>query len=227
MTSRNIRLLLDKYSPAELITEIEPFINEARRERIQQVINSRIKQITLAFETPSDINNALAAVRTAEALGISDIHLITPEGSANTIHTITRGAHYWVELHTHPNLTAFANMMQTQGFVIAGAVMSVPTTVSELKLDKPLCLLFGNEQRGLTPAAQALCDTLFCIPMYGMSESLNLAVTAAISAFVTSEALRKKLGSHSDLSTEQQQTLTAKYYLKSISSKLIQVLLQR
>jgi TrmH family RNA methyltransferase len=38
----------------------------------------------------------------------------------------------------------------------------------------------GSERQGLSAGAQALCDSLVCIPMRGRSDSLNLAVATGI-----------------------------------------------
>ncbi|HYG58425.1 MAG TPA: TrmH family RNA methyltransferase, partial [Symbiobacteriaceae bacterium] len=44
----------------------------------------------------------------------------------------------------------------------------------------PTVLLMGAERNGLTPEQKQLCDTLVAIPMVGRSDSLNVAVAAAV-----------------------------------------------
>ena len=77
--------------------------------------------------------------------------------------------------------------------------------LDKIPLDHPVCLVFGNEIRGLSPQAVRSCEHLFTIPMYGMTESLNLSVSAAISLYETLRRKRMLLGRPGDLTTEQLQ----------------------
>ena len=49
--------------------------------------------------------------------------------------------------------------------------------------DRPLCLVVGNEGRGLRDRVRSVCDTLISIPLPGPMESLNASVAAGIALF--------------------------------------------
>jgi tRNA G18 (ribose-2'-O)-methylase SpoU len=49
--------------------------------------------------------------------------------------------------------------------------------------DLPLCLVVGNEITGVSAEAMAECETAFEIPMFGMKQSLNVAVAFGIAVF--------------------------------------------
>ena len=49
----------------------------------------------------------------------------------------------------------------------------------------------GNEHRGVSDDAANLADKKFLIPMYGMVQSLNVSVAAAVILY---EALRQRMG---------------------------------
>ncbi len=49
--------------------------------------------------------------------------------------------------------------------------------------DRPVLLLMGNEQAGLSPALAAAADALVRIPQAGRADSLNLAVATAVMLF--------------------------------------------
>ncbi len=49
--------------------------------------------------------------------------------------------------------------------------------------NKPVALVLGNEVRGLSKSALALCDKIVEIPMRGKKESLNVSVSAGIAMF--------------------------------------------
>ncbi len=50
----------------------------------------------------------------------------------------------------------------------------------DLPMDKPVCLLFGSEKRGLSDTATALADEVIHIPMFGFTESFNISVSVAL-----------------------------------------------
>lgn len=212
---------------AEQVETLAPFINEKRQARIEEVLAKRLHSIQLAIEHPSDINNALAAVRTAEALGVSKVHIICPEGYAGSARIITQGAFYWIDLAFYESLEQFLVYVKSQQLKLAGGALAEPERQIELQqvpVDYPVCLLLGNEQRGLSQQAKQACDYIYKIPMVGMSESLNLSVSAAISLFDTSNRKRERLAGASDLTREQAMQLRAKYFKQSVSKRLVEQL---
>ena len=186
-----------------VIKRLEPYITAKRQQRIKYCLQHRLSDIHLAMESTADIHNAMAAVRSAEAFGIVHIHIVTPEGDAKSIRRLTRGAHHWVKLHTHEQFDDFKNYLRQQQLHCAGAVLGGETALNQLPLTQPLCLLLGNEQRGLSTEARLACDTRYQIPMHGMSESFNLSVAAAISLYDVTQRKR------SLLANEQSSTLSS------------------
>jgi len=53
----------------------------------------------------------------------------------------------------------------------------------------PLCLVLGHERGGVTPAALAAADVCVEVPVYGMANSLNVAMAFAVVAY---EVLRQQ-----------------------------------
>ena len=99
--------IFDNNEPQFLIDLLTPYVSATRQQRIQTVIDGRLHNIQLAIECPADINNALAAIRTAEAMGLSTVHIITPEHTAASGINTTRGAIYWVEVKYYSSLKEF------------------------------------------------------------------------------------------------------------------------
>ena len=220
MRNHIIEQILLKQSPEKIIDALSPYLTDQRKARIEAVLQHRIESITLAIEHPADINNALAAVRTCEALGIATIHIISPQHHAQYINSITKSAFYWVNIVMHKTLSDFLPQMKKEKRIIAGAVLQTQKKLATLSIDQPLCILIGNEQRGLTDDAKKACDILFSIPMCGMVESLNLSVAAAIAVFDLTERKRAQLQNKTDLSLHAANQLRAKYYLNSVDIRL-------
>ena len=218
--------LLKNQKPCDIIEALEPYITEPRKQRIELVLARRLHNLQLAIESPCDINNALAAIRTCEALGISQVHIISPDSSASCAQSITQGAMYWVDIHFYETLDVFLNYIKENNFTLAGGSLTAKQTLSNVSIKNPLCIMVGNERRGLSKEALNACDILYKIPMVGMSESMNLSVSAAISLYDTSQRKREILQQESDLTPMQALALKAKYYLQSVSTRLAKGLLK-
>jgi tRNA (guanosine-2'-O-)-methyltransferase len=213
--------ILKQFGPAEIIERLTPYVTERRQQRIQQVLDQRLDSIQLAIEAPCDIRNALACIRSAEALGVNKIHIIKPEGTVSGWHGTTQGAYYWVEVHYYPDLNSFINYVHQHNILLAGAFPEANNNLNDLPIEKPLCIIIGNEQRGLTDAAKAACDIHYTIPMFGMTESFNLSVSAAISLFDITKRKRAALNSTGDLPAATRLKLQAKFFLRSVKPRLV------
>lgn len=212
--------LLAHVDPQTIIEKVEPFMLETRIKRIEEVLEKRLESIHLIFESPADIHNAMAGLRSAEAFGIVHLHIIAPDNKAIHAKSISQSSIYWVKLHFYDSLDEFLQQLPNDNRCLAGAKMDGEQELSELPVDQPLYLFLGNENRGLSDEAVAACDTTYQIPMHGMVESLNLSVSASISLYDTTRRLRESLDDSHNLSEATMQSLKAQYYLNSISPKL-------
>jgi len=213
--------LVGEHGAERVTTALGSYLTEARRARIETVLDGRMTSVQVAIEAPSDPHNAAAVVRTCEALGAMDVHVIAAEARALHARAVTQGSFHWVRTHHHDRLEPFLAHIRAQGPVrLYGACMDGSEPVTRLAVDEPFCLVLGNEQRGLSAAARRACDALFHVPMVGMSESLNLSVAAAISLY---EVLRRKraTGPEGDLDAAQRANLRACYYLGSVDPRLV------
>lgn len=220
--------LLTSFSPHSIVETLAPYVTADRQRRIATVIAGRMQSIQIAVEAPCDPRNAAAIVRTAEALGISQVHVIAAEGNAKALRSpgATQGAFRWVHLTHYDAWEDFIPVVSTNQLSLAGAMMDGDKTVTDLPIDKPLCLLLGNENRGLSPTAKSACDHAYRIPMTGFSESLNLSVSAAISLYDVLTRKRTAINQQTDLSEADALAETARFYMQSVSQRLLLSLLK-
>jgi tRNA (guanosine-2'-O-)-methyltransferase len=193
------------------------FISDERRERIERVLSQRTRSVTLVLDNVHDPHNQAACLRSAEALGIQDVHLIVPEGKFKPHHKIARGTDHWLDVLTHESAAQCMAHLKSRGYLVAGGALGAGS-VSLMQIDftKPVALVLGNEHEGLSGELLQSCDILYRIPMIGFVESFNVSVSAAISLFhaVTSRAAR--LGSNGDLTADQKQELRQRWYHQSV-----------
>ena len=223
MDDRTFARLTQAHAPEHITDTLRPYLTEPRRDKIEQLLDGRLSMFRVAMEAPSDPHNAAAVVRTAEALGVLNVHVIATEGRALHAKSTTQGAFRWVRTHHHGDLQGFLDHPPMEGVEIYGAWMDAERTVDQLPIDRPVCLMFGNESRGLSSEARAACTGGFRIPMVGMSESLNLSVSAAISMYDLTARHRAAGAVGLDPATRAQ--MRAHHYLDSVDDRLWSTLL--
>lgn len=64
-------------SSGEVVEAIDPYIMDARKERFRNVVNNRSYSVCLVIEGLSDLGNVSAACRSADALGIQSVHVVS------------------------------------------------------------------------------------------------------------------------------------------------------
>ena len=223
MTRVEFDKLVAHYGASAILEGLEPFISDRRRARIDAVLSARLRSVQVAIERPYDPHNAAAVVRSAEAIGAWSVHVIDASENIVRSRKTTAGTHHWIETRHYPDLDAFLALRSERGMLLAGACVDATHMLEELPVDRPLCLMFGNEHAGLSPEAQAACDVRFRIPIHGFAESYNLSVAAALSLYSVAARRRALLGRAGDLDAEASQLERARWYMRSVDERHVRV----
>ena len=108
---------------------------------------------------------------------------------------------------------------RARGMRVYGTSPHAEQLVSEVSVDGPMLVLFGNESSGLRPETTAACDEVFRLPMYGFVESFNLTVSVAMTLSELTGRLRRRWaadGKRGDMSLERQAHCLARWYVSSV-----------
>ena len=164
-----------------------------RQERIEGVLLRRQPTLTVVLEDVHDPHNASAVLRSCDAVGVLDVHLVyvheEPPRATIGRSTSASGAK-WMRVHTYDSIDACYAVLREQGFMIAATALEPDSRdFYSIDLREPTALVFGNEMRGVTPEAIAGADCTVYIPMQGMVESLNISVSCAVTLY---EAMRQR-----------------------------------
>ena len=164
-----------------------------RQQRIQAVVARRQPTITVVLEDVHDGHNVSAVLRSCDAIGMLDVHLVydrdTPPRGAFHPGTSASAAK-WITPHFHESIeSCYASLRQAGHWIFATALGQTSVDLYRLDLTGPIALVFGNEQRGVSGQAIDLADGCVHIPMHGMVESLNISVACAVSLF---EVMRQR-----------------------------------
>lgn len=213
--------LIETCRAEAIIARLSPHLSAKRKQKIEAVISRRAEGIAVGLESTYDIHNANAVVRSMDCLGFDVLHMISPATQFSPTRRITRGAGNWVFVHQQACMGRFIAQAKKSGVGLAAATPEAELTSESIPLDRPLCLLFGNEHEGLSQQALDSVDYRFRLPMYGMTQSFNLSVSVAL----TLNNIRQRLGEF-DRVVENLLFKRAFYYMNSINSKHLQVLMQ-
>ncbi len=160
-----------------------------RFQRIQSVLAQRQTDLTVCMEELHKPNNISAVIRTADAVGVHQVHAVWSQDVRALNHT-SAGAREWVELHTHPTMVDAVQAMKRQGMqVLATNLSDTAVDFRDIDYTKPTAILLGGEKNGISQEALALADQDIIIPMVGMVQSLNVSVASAL---VLYEAQRQR-----------------------------------
>ena len=179
-----------------IIDYLSGFINEERRERLQQILGERTRHITVVLEDVYQPQNASAVVRTCECLGIQELHVIENLYEYRLNPAVVQGSSKWIDLVKHnredeDNTRPCIEELKQRGYRIV-AMDPAPggKTVDQLDIGGKLAICFGSEEPGLSATLQALADETVRIPIHGFTRSYNLSVSAGISLYTLVTALK-------------------------------------
>jgi tRNA (guanosine-2'-O-)-methyltransferase len=130
--------------------------------------------------------NVGSILRTAAAFRVDHLWLVGDTAaptSAKTAKTAL-GSQRFVDWTWRDTAAEAASAARGDGYRVVGLELTddaVP--LPELAVEVPVCLVVGNEDRGLTAATLAACDAVTYIPQLGRIGSLNVATATAIALY--------------------------------------------
>jgi len=210
--------LILQHGPAAICEALSPMMSADRIARIDSVLASRLGSVAAAVEDTYDPHNAAATVRTCEALGLQDLHVIEGGERFAASKGVTKGAHQWVELHRWATPAAAAAALHARGFRVYATRPDASVSIEDVDVGSPLVVMFGNEHSGLSEAALAACDGALAVPMFGFTESFNLSVTVALAMSRIAARRRAYLRSDGDLDEARKAHLRARWFALGIRS---------
>ncbi|MDR1947751.1 MAG: RNA methyltransferase [Desulfovibrio sp.] len=162
-----------------------------REARIRQVLSLRQKDLTLVLNNIHDPHNVSAILRSCDAFGVPEVHLYYtdtafPVPAAGS----SASARKWVKTVRHRDMASLAQAMRAEGMRVYTASCSpAAQSLYDSDLTLPSAFVLGNEHCGPDAEFAAPACTEVYIPMYGMVQSFNVSVAAAL---LLAEASRQR-----------------------------------
>lgn len=200
------------------------FATEERIEKVTKLLSKRKDDITIVFENILDPHNIAACLRTCDAAGILEVHIVYSPNYKRLINRLkTEGlgssatAKKWVNVYAYSDIQQCYSILKNQGFTILTSKLN-ETSKSLYDIDfatNKIALVFGNEKNGLSDKAYSLADGNFNIPQIGIVESLNISVACSVSLY---ESFRQK----SKLNLYDNFTISKENYYKTMDRVILE-----
>lgn len=153
-----------------------------RFHRIRQILDHKQPDLTLFVDNVQNEHNVSALVRTADAVGLMEIHAVSPKDNFKPSHQSAGGVRKWVKVRTHPTHAAAAEHLK-QNFgcqILAAHFTDDAIDYRDADYTRPTAILLGAEREGVSQEAQEVADGAIIIPMMGAGQSLNVSVAGAV-----------------------------------------------
>ena len=161
-----------------------------RFERIKNVLNCRMKNLSVLIEAVNKPHNLSAILRTCDAAGVFEANFICEKDKVKTFNSTAQGSQKWVKLNNHETIISAVSELKKKGFKLYGTTLNERSTdYRNFDYSENTCFVLGAEKWGLSDQLISKVDESIFIPMSGMVQSLNVSVAASILLF---EAIRQR-----------------------------------
>ena len=165
----------------DLLTYLEGYLSEERKQRFLNVLQKRTKHLTVVVEDVYQLHNTSAIIRSCDVFGIQELYVIEDRFGKRLDKNIAMGAEQWVDVYRYQTTSDCISKLKGDGYQI---IATTPHNDSNLLHDffptEKSAIFFGTEKKGLSEGVMQQADGFLKIPMVGFSESLNVSVSAAI-----------------------------------------------
>lgn len=209
-----------RVAPERIVDLLRPHMRERRLQRIREVVAGRTRTVVPVMEGLVNTGNVSAVMRSAEALGHQDFHIIEGQNDRYKHSQRTaQGAQHWLDVWRWPTPTAAAAHLRESGYrLVAMHLQADAVPLRELDFTTPTALIFGNEEEGVSEAMLDEVDAACVIPLPGFTESFNVSVAAGVALHHAQQDRLRRQDHHADLTEDEQRRLVARFCLRSVTN---------
>ncbi|SEE80680.1 TrmH family RNA methyltransferase [Jiangella alba] len=143
-------------------------------------------RLSLLLEDVQSPFNVGSIMRTAAALSVSELYVVgrTPAPNSPKVQKTALGTGRYLSFSTHEDVKTAVQAARADGYLVVGLELADEAQpLAALDLRRDVCLIIGNEDRGLSATALSLCDAAGYVPQTGRVGSLNVAVATAVACY--------------------------------------------
>lgn len=212
--SPTIRVAAKELRVEDIIERLTPQLTEERRDRFMKVVAGRSRHVVSILENIYDRGNVSAVMRSAEAFGFLEMHLVDKPGARfKAANRVTRGAEKWLDVYQHAKPASVVRDLRERGYKIWTTDLNSETDILDVDWSQPMAFVLGNEKDGVSGEMSNLVDGRFKITTPGFSQSFNLSVAGAL-IFQAAHWHRAQNPNLYSLSHSERLQCLANYYLR-------------
>jgi tRNA (guanosine-2'-O-)-methyltransferase len=211
-------MLLEKYADdAGFMAYLDVLTPMSKKQKMAQVLPLRTRHVVTVIENVLDSNNTNAILRTSEALGIQEAHLVYGNIKYIPQKSVSKGAHLWIDTYKYgseheDNAMQCIKALKNKNYRLIVTTPEAQNRIEDITIHEPLAVCFGQESKGISQCFLNHADVLVSLPQYGFTESYNVAVAAGMIMMPLIERIRKSSISW-QLTTEEQSVLYKSWIL--------------
>ena len=174
---RTILVSEDIISKLSLSKNPEPILGVCRKVDNDSISSEK----ALLLDRVQDPGNVGTILRTALAFGFRRV--LSLEGSASFYNpkaiASSQGAIFKLRLQEGLKEEGAASLLKEDGYFLLGSSLEGGKPFSKIKVPSKICLVLGNEGKGMGESLKKGCDALAYIPISGI-DSLNVGIAGGI-----------------------------------------------
>ena len=177
-------------------------VTEERLNKMKKILNTRQNTLRVFMDYVYSPHNLSAIVRTCDAVNVGKLYY-RHQKKVRLNNEITMGAHKWLFTEYVEDIEQFYKDIKEKGYQVVVTLLDEDTIdFREVDYTKPTLIVLGNEVDGASEVSIKYADKKVIIPMYGMSQSLNVSVANAVILY-EAERQRKTKGMYDTPSLPQ------------------------
>ncbi len=150
----------------------------------QRALDARQSDLTVFMDAVTKPHNVSAIIRSADAVGIQQVHTTSTGELVRRSHMSMGGAKHWVAVTTHRSTRAALSSLRADGWKLVAAYSGEKSRdYRDVDYTEKMAIMVGGEHVGLSDAARAEADEHIAIPMHGHGSSLTVSVVVGIILF--------------------------------------------
>lgn len=161
---------------------------------VPQLYEDGVVPFLMVLDGITDVRNFGAIARTCECAGVDAIVIPLNKSvsvSGDAMKT-SAGALNYLPVCREKSIAGAVRFLKDNGYMIVAATEKSEINYTQADYNKPVAIVMGSEDTGISPEVLRLCDTYVGIPQFGNIESLNVSVAAGV---LTYEVVRQRLNS--------------------------------
>ncbi len=151
--------------------------------------------IYIALDSLKCAHNIGTILRLSDALLVNRVYIcgntIIPPN--RKIKASSRGSEKWVSWEYRENIVELIKELKNKGiFIMSSEISNLSIDYNEAEYRFPVCLVLGREYDGICKDVLNLSDCIVHLPVYGMTNSINVSTTASVLLYDILKRLKSK-----------------------------------